>query len=211
MQTTKRRFLALILIFIGIIAFIFGAWLLYGLIFGDSDSDLNLPGAGNDLNVNTRIVEPQTYEAPVVVEGDSSFDDTAVGADITEALNKASGAVSRIGSGTSQDGFMGYDDVMVDGTAKFQAYLASEKLRMQTEYSASGDLYGITTRSIASKVVEGENGSDQIIVEIQSQKAIDAGNRSIPIDVVYEKHQVTLLRQSSGEYLIDFIQMSLMD
>jgi len=211
MQTTQRKIFAVILIIIGIVAFLFGAWLLYGLLFGDSDSDLNLPGAGQDLSVTGRDVEPQTFEAPVVVEGDSSFDDTARGADLTEALNKASSVVARIGSGTSQDGFLGYEDVMLDGTAKFQAYLQSEQLRMMQAHPVAGDLYGVTTRVISSKILDGENGSNEIVVVLQAQKAEDSGNRAKPNNVIYEKYTVTLLRQTDGDYLIDFIQTKIVE
>jgi hypothetical protein len=206
MKTNQRKILALILIIIGIIAFLFGAWLLYGLLFGGSDSDLNLPEAGQDLNVTSREVVPQTYEAPVVIEGDSNFDETARGADLTEAINMANSVVSRMGSGTSQDGFLGYDDVMVDATPKFQAYLASEQLRMANDHPSTGELYGITTRVVSSKVISGANGTDRIVVLVQTQKAIDAGNRAKPTNVIYEEHQVSLLRQVNGEYLIDFIE-----
>jgi hypothetical protein len=212
MQTNNRKIFALILIIIGILAFLFGAWLLYGLLFGKSDSGLNLPGAGNDLNVNSRqVVEPQTYEAPVVVEGDSGFTDTSRGTDLTEAINLASDTVARIGSGSSQNGFLGYSDAMPAGTAKFRAYLQAEQLRMKQVHPMEGDLYGITTRSISAKVLEGENGSNEIIVLIQTQKAEDAGDRSKPTNVVYEKNEVTLLRQSTGEYLIDFIKTELVN
>ena len=212
MQTNNRKIFALILIIIGILAFLFGAWLLYGLLFGKPKSDLNLPGAGNDLNVNSRqVVEPQTYEAPVLVEGDSSFTDTSRGSDLTEAVNLASDTVARIGSGTSQNGFLGYSDAMTSGTPKFQAYLQTEQLKMKQIHPASGDLYGVTTRSVSSKVIEGENGSTSIKVLIQTQKAEDAGNRAEPTNVFYEKNEVTLVRQATGEYLIDFIKTDILD
>lgn len=212
MQTNQRKIFALILVIIGILAFLFGAWLLYGLLFGKSDSGLNLPGAGTDLNVNSREVpEPQTYSAPVVVEGDSNFDAAARGTDITEAVNLASDTVARIGSGTSQNGFLGYSDALAAGTAKFQAYLESEQLRMKQLHPMQGDLYGVTTRSVSSKVLEGENGAEMIVVLIQTQKAEDAGDRSKPTNVTYEKHEVTLIRQATGEYLIDFIKTESVD
>ncbi|MDF1497548.1 MAG: hypothetical protein P1P90_05845 [Patescibacteria group bacterium] len=212
MQTNQRKIFALILIIIGILAFLLGAWLLYGLLFGKPDSGLNLPGAGTDLNVNSRqIPEPQTYEAPVALEGDSNFTNTSKGTDLTEAINLASDTVARIGSGTSQNGFLGYVDAMSAGTPKFQAYLQSEQLKMNQLYPMNGDLYGVTTRSISSKVLDGENGSDQIKVLIQTQKAEDAGDRSKPTNVSYEKHEVTLIRQATGEYLIDFIKTEIVN
>ncbi len=212
MQTNNRKIFALILIIIGILAFLFGAWLLYGLLFGKPSSNLNLPGAGNDLNVNSRqIPEPQTYEAPVVIEGDSNFNNTSRGTDLTEAQNLASDTVARIGSGTSQNGFLGYSDAMAAGTPKFQAYLQTEQLKMKQMHPMNGDLYGVTTRSVSSKVLDGENGASEIMVLIQTQKAEDAGNRAEPTNITYEKHEVTLLRQAGGDYLIDFIKTEILD
>lgn len=205
--------MAIIMIIIGLAAFIFGAWLLWGLLFGgDEDGGLKLPGAGSDLTVTEREVpEPQTYEAPVVIEGDSEFDATARASDLTEAQNLASDTIARIGSGTSQNGFLGYEDAMNAATPKLQAYLQSEQLRMQNEHPPEGELYGVTTRVIAADVIRGENGSDEIKVELQTQKAIDKGNRAEPVEVIYEKHVVTLLRQPTGEYLVDYITTEELD
>lgn len=214
MQTDQRKFFAIILIIIGIAAFLLGAWLLYGLLFGGDEQGggPNLPEAGTDLSVTGREVpEPQTFEAPVVVEGESTFDSTATGSDITEARNLAADTVARIGSGTSQNGFLGYEDAMSAATPKMRSYLASKQLEMQQFHPKDGELHGITTRVIASKVLEGGNGDNTIIIEIQTQKAVDNGDRAKPVEVIYEKHEVTLVRQEGGKYLVDYISTELLD
>lgn len=213
MKTIQRRILAIIMIIIGLVAFIFGAWLLWGLLFGGGESRLpELPEAGKDMAVTERDVpEPKTYEAPVMIEGESEFDELATASDLTEARNLAVDTIARIGSGTSQDGFLGYEDAMNSATPKLQAFLRSEQLKMKKEFPTEGELYGITTRVIASDVLEGGNGDDRLVIAIQTQKAIDKGNRAEPVEIVYEKHEVTLLRQADGEYLVDYISTEILN
>ncbi len=212
MQTQQRKIFAIILILIGILALGFGLWLLYGMIFGGPKDELELPQAGNNLNVTSRdIPEPQTYEAPVLAQGDSTFDETARGQDVVEATNRAVFVVSLIGSGTSQNGFLGYSDAMSYSTARFQDYLRTQQQEMKEYHPMNGDLYGITTKVLSSKVLSGENGSQTIVIELQAQVAEDAGDRSRPTKVYYKKFEVTMQKQTDGRFFVDYLQEQVME
>ncbi len=212
MQTQQRKILAIILILIGLLALGFGLWLLYGMIFGDAENQLDLPQAGNQLNVTSREVpEPQTYKAPIVVQGDSTFDETARGQDVVEATNRAVFVVGLIGSNTSQSGFLGYSDAMAYSTTRFQEYLRTQQQEMREYHPMDGDLYGITTKVLSSQVLSGENGSQTIVIELQAQVAEDAGDRSRPTKVYYKKFEATMQKQADGRFFMDYLQEVVME
>jgi len=212
MQTQQRKIFAIILIIIGILALGFGLWLLYGMIFGGSESQLNLPQASNQLNVTSReIPEPQTFEAPILAQGDTTFDETARGQDVVEATNRAIFVAGLIGSGTSQNGFLGYTDAMTYSTARFRDYLRTQQREMQEYHPMDGDLYGITTKVLSSKVLSGENGSQSMVIELQAQVAEDAGNRSKPTKVYYKKIEVTMQKQADGRFFVDYLREEVME
>jgi hypothetical protein len=212
MQTQQKKIFAIILILIGLLALGFGLWLIYSMIFGGEKDDLLLPQAGRDLTVTPRdIPEPQTFQAPVVVQGDSIFDETARGADITEATNRAIFVIGLIGSGTSQNGFLGYTDALAYATPGFKAYLQTQQQQMRQYHPADGDLYGITTKVLSSKILSGENGSQSIVLELQAQVAEDAGDRSRPTKVYYKKFEVTMQRQADGSFLVNYLREEGMD
>jgi hypothetical protein len=212
MQTQQRKIFAIILILIGILALGFGLWLLYGMIFGGPKDELVLPQAGNNLNVTSRdIPEPQTYEAPVLAQGDSTFDETARGQDVVEATNRAVFVIGLIGSGTSQNGFLGYSDAMSYATTRFQSYLQTQQREMREYHPMNGDLYGITTKVLSSKVLSGENGSQTIVIELQAQVAEDAGDRSRPTKVYYKKFEATMQKQADGRFFVDYLQEEVME
>ncbi len=205
MNTITRRRLAVILILLGLIALVFGIWTIIGL-FLDGGSEQNLPGVGTPTVKSREQPEPQTFVAPVTVEGDSSATAETPSSDIREAINKAKIVVERMWSGASPDGFRGFEDVQMDGTNRFIGYIKTLQREWQSRYPADGAPFGMTTRVISADVSEGEEGSDRIVIRVQSQRVEDAGNPSEPTAIIYEEHMVTLLRESGEKYLVDEIR-----
>lgn len=208
MNLFERRNIAIVLIILGLIALGFGLWLLIGMFWPQGTSTgPNLPAAGNNLTITPgNKTPPRTISAPVLVQGTSTPESPPIqSSDMREAINFASDAVARMGSGSSQTGFLGYNDVLLMGTTRFQNYVRQEQKDMQTAHPATGPAYGVTTRVVSSKLVEGTDGADKAVVKIQAQTSIDAGDRGNPVSVNYYEYTVTLLRQTSGNYLIDEI------
>jgi len=209
MNLFQRRNIAILLIILGLIALGFGLWLLISMFLpqNQNGSNMNLPGAGTDLSVTPGNRQaPRTISAPVVVQGTSTPETAPVkSSDVRDAINLATDVVARMGSGSSQSGFLGYDDVMLSGTARFQDFAKQQRQALQTAHPATGATYGVTTRVVSNKVVSGDEGSDAIMILVQAQRTEDAGDRGLPTSVSYYEYTVTLLRQTDGKYLVDEI------
>ncbi|MBU2566491.1 hypothetical protein KKG46_02930 [Patescibacteria group bacterium] len=206
MKLTTRRNIAILLILIGLVALGFGLWILWQSFFSKPSGDLNLPGKGDLVTTSKDKPEPKIIELPTTIEGTSTLTATDQASDITEAINKARDVIGRMGSGMSQDGFKGYEDALLYGTQRFKTYVLQEQQRMRIEHPAEGPAYGMTTRIVSADLVRGQNGGDEIVVKIQSQVTIDAGDRGKPMSVYYEEKNVTLTRQVNGEYLVDYME-----
>jgi hypothetical protein len=207
MPIFDRRRMALSLIIFGVLLLAFGIWILAGMIWPKKPSD----GTREPQAIQRDIKpQPQTIALQPKVQGTSTAEQVSTQqvSQFAEAKRRAESVVSRIGSGTSQDGFLGYDDAMQDGTASFQNYLKAEQNSLRTQHPASGPLYGITTRAIASSIIEGKDGDEKVVMKVQAQKVEDAGDRSKPTNVSYEDVQVTFQKQPGGKYLVDDIRFS---
>jgi len=205
MPLLNRRKTAVLLIVVGLVALGFGLWILFGMFWPAKTPTPGYNAEATPLPVTPRAPVPKTYAAPVIVQGNSTAGEGAHGTDVLEATNRASDVVGRMGSGSSQSGFLGYEDVLLDGTAKFQAVARKEQQDLRSLYPSAGATYGITTRVVSTDLVEGKNGADKIVIKVKTQKAVDAGDRSQTTGIAYWEYQVTLLRQADGKYLVDEI------
>ncbi|MFA6447679.1 MAG: hypothetical protein WCW31_05540 [Patescibacteria group bacterium] len=199
MQLFNRRVSAVLLIVLGLALLGFGIWIIASMFF--SKAPVQQPA--NQTNVYQKPA-PKIYAAPVTLTGTSTSPSNAKSSDAQEAVNKASTVVSRFGSGTSADGFLGYSDVMIDGTDNFKTQMLAEQKSMQQAHPVTGPLYGITTRIVSSDVVQGKNGEDKFVVKVSAQKAVDSGDRSKPTLVSYMQYMVMLAKQN-GTLLVDSI------
>ncbi|MDD5438024.1 MAG: hypothetical protein PHC70_02665 [Patescibacteria group bacterium] len=204
-----RRRMALFLIGFGVLLLAFGIWILAGMLWPKKPADTT---GNREPQAIQRDIKPQPQTIALVpkVQGTSTAEQVSAQkvSDLQEAKRMAESVVARMGSGTSQDGFLGYDDAMQSGTSNFQAYLKAEQANLRAQHPISGPLYGITTRAVASSVTEGDEGSDKIVVKVQSQKVEDAGDRSKPTNIIYEVATVTFQRQPGGRYLVSDIRFS---
>lgn len=122
--------------------------------------------------------------------------------------NRARAAVERVGSGSSQTGFLGYTDAKLDSTSSFSAKLMQEQDAMVAAHPASGPIYGISTRAASSHIADGKPGDDSLVATVQAVQTIDAGNPRQPTSTGGKQIIVTFAKQSDGSYLIDDMEWS---
>ncbi len=124
------------------------------------------------------------------------------------AENDARAAVERVGSGSSQNGFLGYADEMSEATVAFKAELAKEQLAMQQSHPATGALYGVSTRAVSSNLSKGKVGDATLEVAVQAIQTSDAGDPRKPTGKIGKQIMVSLAKQTDGSYLVDGMQWS---
>lgn len=122
--------------------------------------------------------------------------------------NRARAAVERIGSGSSRDGFLGYQDVLTEMTEAGRTALLAEQQRMREAHPASGPMYGITTRGVSSALSQGKIGDQSLVVRVEAIQSVDAGNPRAPVEMKGKRVDVTFLRQGNGSYLIEKLEWS---
>lgn len=119
---------------------------------------------------------------------------------------QARAAVERIGSGSNQNGFLGYADLLVDSTDKFKSELNRLQAEMQAAHPPKGALYGVSTRAASSQIRDGRFGDDTLKAEVQAVQTYDAGNPRQPTGTAAKRVFVTFAKQADGKYLIDGMQ-----
>lgn len=92
---------------------------------------------------------------------------------------KAMTVTERVYSGSNSDGFTGYEDVAADFSPAGSNWLRSEQLTMRNAHPANGPAYGISARSVSSKLdTEAKWGDPQIVVTVQAILRQDGGGQS---------------------------------
>lgn len=195
--------MALFLIILGLLFLIIGAYFLIKQLWPQTRTPA-VSDQPRDVQIVERQVEPQTYALQTTLQGTSTAPQVLEQRSFSEqdVLLKAEAVVSRMGSGTSQDGFLGYLDVLIDGTSSFRSYIERERALMMERYPASGPLFGITTITASKKMVQGQAGDNQVTVRVLSVRYEDAGDRTKPIVTYNQESLVTLLKQSDDSYLV---------
>lgn len=119
---------------------------------------------------------------------------------------QARAAVERIGSGSNQNGFLGYTDLMIDSTDKFKIELVRLQADMLAAHPLKVALYGVSTRAASSQIKDGKYGDDTLKAEVQAVQTYDAGNPRQPTGTAAKRVFVTFAKQPNGTYLIDGMQ-----
>lgn len=188
----KRTKLGL-LILLALAVLAFGIWYLFQPIIKQVQQPPTLP---NEVTPSKDLPASSTQQIPVGSGG------TVVPQDVKQLQDLAKSFIARSGSGSSSDGFSGYDDVALSATLTERAALEKEQSDLQAAHPASGPLYGITTRVVSVTTVSGESGAAQMSFNLQTQRVEDAGNPSKPTSVTYKQATVTFERQPDGTYLV---------
>ncbi len=146
---------------------------------------------------------------PVIpTEGTTGGVTTPVPDDLRALENRSRTVVERIGSGTSGNGFLGYQDVLTQFTSNGRASILAEQKTLQEQHPASGASYGISTRAAAARLASGASGAEQIVILVEAVQVIDAGDPSKPQSSVGKRADLTFVRQPDGQYLIESIAWS---
>jgi hypothetical protein len=109
----------------------------------------------------------------------------------------------RIGSGASTDGFLGYDDAFLMATAKGREALRAAQAKMREAHPAAGTRYGISTRSVAARVIKGTVGQNQVVVEVDAVERIDAAATGGVASATGKRLTITFVKQANSSYLVD--------
>ncbi len=116
---------------------------------------------------------------------------------------KAMTVTERVYSGSNSDGFTGYVDVAEDFSQNGKNWLRSEQLKMQSAHPARGAAYGITARSVSSKMEAGAKWSNPtVLVTVQAILREDGGVQQA------KKLVWHFSKQDDGSFLIDSVDMS---
>ncbi len=117
--------------------------------------------------------------------------------------NRARTIVERMGSGSSETGFLGYVDVVSDMTNTGAAAVLAERRELQQQHPVTGPRFGLSTRAVASHITEGKSGEAKLTVIVEAIQQQDAGNPARPDKAVAQRVHVTFVKQAQGGYLID--------
>ncbi|MFH1078136.1 MAG: hypothetical protein V1745_02540 [Patescibacteria group bacterium] len=151
-------------------------------------------------------VTPNTTVTPGTGQGTNIPTTPAASAkpqDIKMLEDLASVFVSRIGSGSSSDGFQGYSDVALNATMSYRETLKRDRAAMQAAHPAIGPAYGVVTRVVSVDSTSAVSGSQTMVMKLQVQKAEDAGSPTAPTRVSYATVGVTFTKQSDESYLVE--------
>lgn len=187
----ERRTKLLILIILAAVLLAFGIWYLLKPIIGPSDQPSRLP---SEITPSANLPNPQIQPAVIAPP--------PLPPDLKQLQDLAGNFVSRMGSGSSWEGFKGYEDVMVNATSEYQALLRAERLALQKAHPESGPAFGMATRVIAVDASQAVSGADIAVFIVQTQQAEDAGDPTKPSKVGYKEATVSFEKQSKG-YLIN--------
>jgi hypothetical protein len=189
MQTRSKLIL---LITVGLILFILGAWLIYQtfkVTAGGVEQTGNLPAATENLpngQGKTSQTTPTT-SAPVA----------PVDSQLRTLEDNARASAERIGSGSSQTGFLGYSDALNAVTPELRAWILDEQKKMVAAHPANGPLYTLSTRAVASHAVDSAFGDPRVSVSVQAIQTdnLKTTGQAKQINIVFVK-------QPDGTYLM---------
>lgn len=182
----------LILVALAILAF--AIWFLFQPVFKTVQQPPEVP---SQVTPSTNV--PAASSTPQIPVGGGA---AAVPQDVKQLQELAKKFVTRVGSGSSSDGFTGYDDVMVNATASERTKLETEQAALIALHPARGPLYGMTTRFISIVTLSADAGAATMSFRLQTQFIQDAGNPDQPTSVTYREATVTFERQPDGTYLV---------
>lgn len=205
----ERRTKLAIVILVALVLLGLGFYLLLSPYFAQKQADqqqeqqaTSLPTTGTQNRppsaANGQIQQqPVTSTAPVVLPNP-----------MRTLERRAKAMVERIGSGTSADGFLGYQDALIDATAAEQEKLREERALLIQAHPMTGPRYGLSTRAVASNITQGNNGDAVIVATVDALQSVDAGNPRMPVQQQAKQILVTFVKQADGSYLIDNLTWS---
>lgn len=195
---SRRTKLALIIL-VAVLLLALGLYLILSQLLGTP------PGAAPAAPTPTApYIAPSVPAAPASGGTTTGTSPVAAVSDAIRLLeNRSRSVVERIGSGASTNGFLGYQDVLVEFTPAGRDALLAEQRALQTAHPVTGPAYGISTRAAAARASSGASGDARIVLTVEAVQNIDAGDPSRPTERIAKRADVTFVRQADGGYLID--------
>ncbi len=205
---SKRTKLFLI-IFFGLLLLLVGVWIFLQPILNQRSAAPQPPSlqnstpyvppsnASNVSRTSTSTLKAPSQPPPINV--------------LVQLQNRAKSLTEQIGSGSSQDGFLGYQDAELNMTSKGQQAIRAEQKVLQQAHPLSGSLYTLSTRAVSSVIISGSAGDLKIIVAVETIQTENAGIAGITPSSSAKRVTVTFLKQSGGGYLADRITQQNVD
>ncbi len=88
-------------------------------------------------------------------------------------------------------------------TAKGREALRAAQTKMREAHPATGTRYGISTRSVAARVIKGSVGQNEVVVEVDAVERIDAAAAGGVAGATGKRLTITFTKQNTGSYLVD--------
>ncbi len=146
--------------------------------------------------------------APVPAVATNPSPELSAEARLLALENGAKNTLERFGSGSSADGFLGYDDIRDQVTPSLWAELDAERQVLRRDHPPTGLPYGRTVKAVSADSRGAAFGDPSILVTVQVLASIDEGNVSAPKQARGRKATVSFVRQPDGSYLMDKIAWS---
>jgi hypothetical protein len=202
----SRRTKILLLILVSFLLLLLGLYLLFQPFLPNSIGGGRAPAAPTPT---APYIPPSLPVIPTT--GTSAGVTTPIPDDLRVLQNQSRIVIERIGSGTSENGFLGYQDVLTQFTANGRTALLAEQRAMQEAHPATGKIYGISTHAAAARLSSGSSGSNEVVIIVEAVQGIDAGDPAHPTSTIAKRADLTFVRQSNGSYLVDRIVWSDLD
>ncbi len=193
----KRTKFAIVLL-IGLILLALGLWLLLSPLLHQQNT--LQPPPLPPSNPAEEGFGKRTYEAPIVIPATSSKPTVSSG--MLALQNFARGLAERMGTGTSGNGFLGYEDVKIDATSNGRIALQAARKNMQTLHPAS-IVFGVTSKAVTAKTDSGVYGDDSITISMDVLTAEDAGKPELITKTIQSIIVMKMSKQDNGSYLLD--------
>jgi hypothetical protein len=200
----KRTQLAIVIL-VGILLLGLGVYLLVSPYLADQTASQQPPALPDQ--VTPVVVRPPPTNTTITTPTGTAPAPTPVGAVQRELENRSRAVVERVGSGTSVDGFLGYQDALLDMTASGRTQLLSQQQAMQTAHPTTATSYSLSTRAVSTALTEGVVGDAKIIMTVEAIQRVDIGSSTNPTSQA-KRVAVTFVKQADGAYLIDSLEWS---
>jgi len=201
----KRTKIAL-LVLVGLLLFALGVWLFIQPIL-EQRAAQQPPSltAGSPLIVGSGQPTP----APAQTPSSTSTQKVPLPVNAMNQLqNRAKSLVERLGSGSSQTGFLGYQDAEPDMTAAGRASILREQGTLQMAHPPKGSVYTLTTRAVSSVVKEGAIGDAKIFISVETIQTENAGLAGVQARPSAKRADIVFLKQGDGGYLAEQVTWS---
>ena len=199
----QRRTKLALIVLVGILLLFLGLYLLLSPYLAERAAQ-QPPPVGNKTPLITG------NGAPYQPQGGTAATGTGQNVPLNTQLAleiSARNVVERVGSGSSETGFLGYLDAMGSLTPGGQATLQADRAVMRQTHPPTAALYQMLTRGVASHATKGKLGDEKIEVTVEAIQDITTGLGAAPSSTG-KKILVTFVKQSDGVYLVDSMSWS---